>query len=74
MVADRWVPPHISASEAGEITFEWWDEGRKLTVYFGDHDMEVIRVWGADMDHEMDHFQIVKTAQVARAWAWLYGN
>lgn len=74
MVADRWVPPHISASESGEVTFEWWDDVRKLTVYFGDHDMEVIRVWGTDMDHEMDHSQIVKTAQVARAWAWLYGN
>ena len=74
MVADRWVAPHVSASEIGEITFEWWEDARKLTIYFGDHSIEVLRVWGPDMDQEMDHHQIVKTAQLAPAWAWLYGN
>lgn len=74
MVADRWVAPHVSASEVGEITFEWWEDARKLTIYFGDHNIEVLRVWGPDMNQEMDHHQIVKTAQLAHAWAWLYGN
>jgi hypothetical protein len=74
MEASRWEAPHISASESGEITFEWWDNARKLTIYFGDNEMEVLRVWGPDMDHEMDHVHIAKTEQLAPAWAWLYGN
>lgn len=74
MVAGRWAAPHISASEAGEITFEWWNDSRKLTIYFGDDDMELLRVWGPDIDNEMDHRRITKTAQIAPAWAWLYGN
>lgn len=74
MLAGIWIPPHISASEAGEITFEWWEGSRKLTIYFGDHDMEVIRVWGADMEHEMDQRVVAGPADLAPAWAWLYGT
>jgi hypothetical protein len=74
MLAGSWVPPHISASEDGEITFEWWEGARKLTLYFGDSQMEVICVWGADIEHEMDHRVVAMSADVAPAWAWLYGN
>lgn len=74
MVAGSWVPPHISASEDGEITFEWWEGARKLTIYFGANHMEVIRVWGTNMEHEMDHRFISDPAELAPAWAWLYGN
>src|SRR5438045_2100603 len=28
-----WLDPMITASEEGEITFEWWNADRKLTIY-----------------------------------------
>lgn len=28
-----WVDPHVSASENGEMTFEWWRGPRKITAY-----------------------------------------
>jgi hypothetical protein len=30
-----WQSPYISASEDGEIVFEWWNGVRKLTIYVG---------------------------------------
>jgi hypothetical protein len=74
MVAGRWKAPHVSASEAGEVTFEWWEDERKLIIYFGDAHMEALRVWGADMESEMDHVQAHRTEELASAWAWLNGN
>lgn len=73
MAAGTWVPPHISASEAGEITFEWWNGARKLTLYFGDQDLEVLRSWGTDVDDEMELVRVSRAAELALAWAWLYG-
>lgn len=74
MLAGTWKPPHISASEFGDVTFEWWDGRRKLTIYFGDEDMEVLRVWGANIESEMQHRQIVSAREIAADWAWLNGD
>lgn len=74
MRTGRWNPPHIGVSESGEVTFEWWRANRKLTIYFGDESMEVLRVWGADMDDEMVHETVSHPAAIAQAWAWLNGN
>lgn len=72
--AGIWRAPHVSASESGDVTFEWWVEERKLIVYFGDSGMEVLRVWGPDIHNQMEHFSTDRTAQLAPSWAWLNGN
>ncbi len=64
----------MSASEAGEISFEWWSGSRKVTMYFADHTAEIMRVWGINMDTEMD-LQLMPTLDSFPAvWSWLYGN
>ena len=69
-----WREPHISASEAGEISFEWWSGPRKVTMYFGDDAVEIIKVWGVNMDTEMDLQQMLTLDSFPAVWAWLYGN
>jgi hypothetical protein len=74
LLTGRWVAPHISASESGEISFEWWDNDRKLTLYFGDEAMDAIRVWGVNIDSEMELSHIESIAELSKAWAWLYAE
>ena len=69
-----WREPHISASEAGEISFEWWSGPRKVTMYFGADTVEIIKVWGVNMDTEMDLQQMLTLDSFPAVWAWLYGN
>lgn len=69
-----WREPHVSASEAGEISFEWWSGPRKVTMYFGEQFVEVIKVWGINMDTEMDLQQMPALDAFPAVWAWLYGN
>lgn len=69
-----WREPHVSASEAGEVSFEWWSGSRKVTMYFGENSVEMIRIWGVNMDTEMDLQQMPTLDSFPAVWAWLYGN
>ena len=72
--SSQWVNPHVSASESGEITFEWWHADKKLTLYFGQDGVEAIRVWGPDIDEEMQHFHLERVEELTPSWTWLYGE
>lgn len=65
-----WEAPHVSASEEGEITFEWWRKDRKLTLYFSAVRMEVIKVWGEDIHDEMDAVSLNAVTDFAEVWSW----
>lgn len=67
----RWEQPNITASECGEIVFEWWVSARKLTIYLSDDDAYFIRVWGVDIDDEMDDGSL-QDIQFAELWTWLH--
>jgi hypothetical protein len=70
-----WREPHISSSEDGDVTFEWWSGRRKVTVYFGDDDgIEVLRVWGVDVAKEMELLHLSTLEGFVEVWSWLYGN
>lgn len=69
-----WREPHVSASEAGEISFEWWSGPRKVTMYFTDHAAEIMRVWGVDMNTEMELQPMPTLDSFPAVWSWLYGN
>jgi len=69
-----WLPPHISASEEGEITFEWWSGARKLTMYIGATSMEVLKVWGVDLNNEMESVVLRDATNFGPVWAWLHGD
>jgi hypothetical protein len=67
-----WVDPHVSASEAGEVTFEWWKDSLKLTLYVGPTSIQFIRVWGTDMENEMADGDL-QGDMFEWLWSWLHG-
>ncbi len=69
-----WESPHVSTSESGSVTFEWWSGDKKLTLYFDDLHMKVVRVWGEDINSEMDIVDLPHVLWFGDVWAWLYGK
>lgn len=65
--------PHITASSDGEVMLEWWHNGRKLTIYIGEN-VEYIKVWGIDIDSEMEHERLTDPANFAELWTWLHAR
>jgi len=69
-----WREPQISASEDGEIIFEWWAKPRKVTLYFGPQSMEVIQSWGTNIESEMLQQPMATLDLFVMTWTWLlYG-
>lgn len=69
-VGKYWVMPHVSASEDGEVTFEWWRGTHKLTIYIGPKRAEYIKVWGLNVETEMSDGELVGS-QFQGLWLWL---
>ena len=66
-----WKTPHISASECGEVTFEWWRDDRKVTLYFGGGAPEYVKVWGPDIVHQMESGALQSSDSFRSLWSWL---
>ena len=49
-----WVDPLVSASADGDPVFEWWHGKKKITVYLMPGSVEYVRVWGPDVNDDMD--------------------
>ena len=71
MIDSDWKPPHVSASEDGDVTFEWWNGEKKLTIYIRATRPEYIIAWGADIDNEMSDGVIATGGQFNEMWRWL---
>ncbi len=69
--AGHWSEPHVSAGQDGEIVLEWWGEGKKITLYVSAKAVDCIRVWGPNVDTEMDENPIQNDVDVRSAWSWL---
>ena len=67
-----WSTPHITTTLQGEVVLEWWKDNRKLTVYLHQDEREFIKVWGADMETEMESGSIDHWSFIS-AWRWLQG-
>jgi hypothetical protein len=68
----RWSSPHITLSENNEVVFEWWQKNKKITFYFGDGEPEYIKVWGTNIDNEMDSGPLTDGWNLTSLWLWLY--
>jgi hypothetical protein len=68
-----WSNPHVSANEGGGIVLEWWRDPRKLTVYVTSTDLSYIRVWGDDVETEMDEGNLTVEPRLdfGAVWSWL---
>lgn len=68
----EWCAPQITASEDGEVVFEWWRGDHELTLYFGaDQQAEFIKVWGTHIKNEMADGQLAEPDGILALWKWL---
>lgn len=65
-----WQRPLLSASEDGEVTFEWWNGARKLTLYVGPHHATYVKSWGPRLLDEMEDGEVGEVT-VSSLWTWL---
>lgn len=65
-----WLEPHVTASPHGEVVLEWWSQHKKLTVYVTDAEADYIKVWGLDIDEEMDD-GVIEEQHIAGLLIWL---
>jgi len=65
-----WSEPLVNIS-GSEIVFEWWHDAKKITVYFSETNAEFIKVWGADIDNEMEEGIAETNDQIEALWKWL---
>jgi hypothetical protein len=66
-----WIEPLINFSTQGEIVFEWWFQQKKLTVYIEAEGAEYIKVWGGDIDNEMEDGAANHIPTIENLWCWL---
>ena len=64
--------PHVGVDDQGFAVLEWWHGDRKLTVYTNDG--ICLKVWGPNIDSEMEEVDVADPAQVRSAFAWLSGS
>jgi len=72
MKLGSWSSPHITLSEAGEIVFEWWQNDKKITLYFGNNEPEYIKVWGTNIHTEMESGMLTYGWGLTNLWLWLH--
>ena len=66
-----WRTPHMSVSERGEVTFEWWRGDRKVTLYFSERAPEFVKVWGPHIFDQMESGDMLSSDSFAAIWLWL---
>ena len=68
-----WTEPHLGANERGQITLEWWQGVRTLTLFVRSEDqVDYLKAWGSDIEKEMEDGEIRRFADFATLSRWLY--
>ena len=69
----RWEEPHIGVNERGQITLEWWQGERTLTVFIRSEDqVDYLKAWGRDIETEMEDGVLNRLADFVALSRWLY--
>lgn len=66
-----WIEPNVTASEEGEVVFEWWYGTKKLTIYIGNQSAEYVKVWGTDINSDMSDGDARPISTCRSLWEWL---
>ena len=66
-----WITPFISSDEDGYITVEWYEEEQELHLLIGENEAEYLRVWGTNIDTDMDEGFLNRDNYLA-LWEWLF--
>jgi hypothetical protein len=51
------------------VAFEWWKGSHKLTWYLTEKDMSFIKIWGPDMEKDMQDGSLTPD-NIDYLWAW----
>jgi len=66
-----WQAPHVSATEDGEVAFEWWNGPRKLTIYVGPRRSTFLKSWGPHIVDDMVDGVLTRNWDPT-LWGWLF--
>jgi len=66
-----WYVPLLNISCDNEIVLEWWNQSKKITIYVSEELIDYIKVWGADMDNEMEDGSISLEEDLTHLWQWI---
>ena len=66
-----WYAPLLNISCDNEIALEWWNQSKKITIYVSEESIDYIKVWGADMDNEMEDGSISLEDDLTDLWQWI---
>ena len=62
--------PSISSDGDGNVTAAWYEDERQLHFQIGEYEAEYFRVWGTNIDTEMD-VDFLKPENYLTLWKWL---
>ena len=65
-----WIDPYISSDSDGDITVKWNNKSKELHLLFTEDEVIYIRVWGDDVNTEMDEGILDKNLY-KNIWKWI---
>lgn len=65
----EWEVPHVGLNEAGEVSFEWWNGAKKLTVYIGAASAYYVSSWGPHIEDQMEAGELEEQCFI-KQWRW----
>jgi hypothetical protein len=69
----HWASPHISSNERGEVTLEWWQDNRSLTLFIRDENqVDFLKAWGYHIEDDMEDGELQTLADFIALARWLY--
>ena len=67
-----WRKPHVTASEDGDVLFEWWNGEKGLSVYIStDGKAEYLKDWGSNIVTQMADGDATAVNMRNDVWPWL---
>jgi len=72
--------PHVTTDGDGAVLLEWWVGTRKLSVYITNvhrhpnTHSKYLKIWGPNMETEMEEGNIQDIATVQECWKWLLSD
>ena len=69
----RWVDPHVGSNELGQVTLEWWNHSRSLTLFVRSSDrVEYLKAWGQDIESQMEDGEVIRLNDFVTLSHWLF--
>ena len=67
-----WQESYVSSDENGNVSLEWWQGRRKVTVYVSPDEMDYVKVWGTNIFDEMEDGKLSDLGAWRAVWDWLH--